>query len=624
MLTNAGERDLRVEELRFTGVGADDFEVDGSDCLGRAIPESGTCGLSVTFRPRSRGDRAAALEVVANVRNSPFALPVAGTAIAPRVGLAPERLDFGAAPVDGEAVSRTLTISNIGELPLELGRVRIAGPNAQEFQRQKRCPSTTLDPGEACSFPVTFAPGVAGERTAELSIQNDSPEGEARIAMVGTGLWEGPVLAVEPADVDFGEHRVGSRSPARSVRFRNPTPGPVNVSAVNLTGDAVFAVDSGTCLNRRLGPGDDCRVDLVFAPGAEKRQRAALELRARESEEAVQVALRGTGVQPRLAVESSSLSFGSTRTGLESASQNAVFSNAGSGTLRLADLELTGAGGDSFRVRKNGCAKKALGPRQKCTVTVSFRPQAVGARQAELKLTPARGIEPVQVSLEGTGIVAGLALDRNRLDFGDVYRTRHEDRKLTLSNAGTARLAVNRLQILGSGADDYRLANVGCSLDQGLAPGRNCVVTVRFLPSANGARSARLVIEHNGPKSPAEIEIRGRGRPPTPAFRASAERFSFGALPQGRPSPIETLTLKNPGAGWMEIRRIVLRGTHAEDFEIVPGTCDGVPALAPGGSCTIGLRFTAKAAGRRTGLLLIEHGAPGSPARIGLSGEGAG
>ena len=57
--------------------------------------------------------------------------------------------------------------------------------------------------------------------------------------------------------------------------------------------------------------------------------------------------------------------------------------------------------------------------------------------------------------------------------------------------------------------------------------------------------------------------------------------FDFGSLPEGRPSPTQTLTLSNPGAGWMSIQRIVIRGIHTEDFEIVPGTCDGIPALAP-------------------------------------------
>ncbi len=55
----------------------------------------------------------------------------------------------------------------------------------------------------------------------------------------------------------------------------------------------------------------------------------------------------------------------------------------------------------------------------------------------------------------------------------------------------------------------------------------------------------------------------------------------------------------------------------------MPGTCDGVTALAPGGTCTVGLRFIARAAGERRGLLLVEHGGSGSPAQIALVGFGA-
>ncbi|MDH3744964.1 MAG: choice-of-anchor D domain-containing protein, partial [Acidobacteriota bacterium] len=357
VLTNIGERALEVKELRFLGEGGEHYQLDGSGCVGSRVAAGETCSVGVTFRPLSRGHLPATLEVVANARNSPFSLALDGTAVAPRVGLAPERLDFGTTAVDGEVVTQTLTISNVGELPLELGRVKIEGPNAREFERKSRCPSTVLAPGDACSFPLTFAPAVAGERTAELVVQNDSPEGEARIPLLGVGLWEGPVLAVDPEGVDFGEQRVGSRSPAQVVRFRNPTPGPITVHDVVLKGDSAFSVDGGTCLDTRLDPGEGCRLEVVFAPVEEKRRRGELQVRARESEEAVQVSLRGLGVQPRLAVESESLSFGSTRTGLESATRAAVFLNSGTGTLRLRDVEVSGTRSESFRVRKDECSK---------------------------------------------------------------------------------------------------------------------------------------------------------------------------------------------------------------------------------------------------------------------------
>ena len=106
-------------------------------------------------------------------------------------------------------------------------------------------------------------------------------------------------------------------------------------------------------------------------------------------------------------------------------------------------------------------------------------------------------------------------------------------------------------------------------------------------------------------------------------FETSARRFAFGALAQGSSSAIETLTLSNVGAGWLDLRRIAIRGDHAGDFRIVPGTCDGATALAPGGSCSMGLRFSPQAAGRREAFVEIEHGASGSPARVMLTGEGA-
>ena len=108
-----------------------------------------------------------------------------------------------------------------------------------------------------------------------------------------------------------------------------------------------------------------------------------------------------------------------------------------------------------------------------------------------------------------------------------------------------------------------------------------------------------------------------------PVFEAAPRRFDFGALPQGRASAIQTLTVSNSGAGWLDLKRIVVRGDHGEDFTLVAGTCDGVTALAPGGTCSVGLRFTPRAEGNRRGVVIIEHGASGSPTRIDLTGVGA-
>lgn len=622
VVVNGGLRPLVVRRLDFTGEAAADFRVEGSNCLDRPLPRGENCRLTVAFVPRARGPRAAVLEIDGAARNSPAEVAVRGLAQAPQVGLAPERLDFGGTPVDGAPASAELTISNIGRLPLELGRVRITGEHAAEFRRDRRCPSTRLDPGEACAFGIEFAPRVAGERTAVLTIANDSPEGEAVVPLAGQGLWDGPVLAADQTELDFGEQRVGTRSAVRTVRLRNPMPGAVTISGVDVSGDGFVPAGRG-CAGASLGPGESCTQALAFQPGTERAVRGALDVRAAESAERVTIPLRGVGVEPKLARVTSEVSFGSTRAGLRSASQPVVFANEGTGTLRLARVGLEGAGRGSFVVRRDGCSKRGLAPEKRCTVEVAFTPGAAGAARAELEVVPAEGLPAIRVPLSGRGVVAGLGVDSERLDFGAVYRTRFEDRALTLTNVGSAPLTIRGLRLEGSAADDYRIAAVGCRLDLGLPPGDTCRVSIRFTPTVDDGRRAELVIDHNGPRSPAKVALVAQGLAPVPVFQASARSFDFGALPQGRASAIETLTLSNTGAGWLDLRRIALRGDHAEDFEIVPGTCDGVPALAPGGSCTVGLRFTAKAAGDRRGVVVVEHGASGSPARVNLFGTGA-
>jgi FG-GAP-like repeat len=86
---------------------------------------------------------------------------------------------------------------------------------------------------------------------------------------------------------------------------------------------------------------------------------------------------------------------------------------------------------------------------------------------------------------------------------------------VTLVNDGTPPLRLGRAEITGDHAADFRLLHETCTAAR-LPAGASCTVSVMFLPTATGARSATLVIPGNGADSPTRVPLRATTPAPPP------------------------------------------------------------------------------------------------------------
>jgi hypothetical protein len=331
------------------------------------------------------------------------------------------------------------------------------------------------------------------------------------------------------------------------------------------------------------------------------------------------VELAGRGVEPKLTLEKTSLDFGGIRVGFER-TRRAVLSNNGSATLTFSEASVAGSGRSSFSKRQDGCSGFTLQPGRTCTIELLFRPQSTGTQRAELQIDSDDPSGRQSVALEGSGTSAKLSVDQQRLDFGTVQRPRTADRTLTIKNNGNARLQIQRVSVTGGAASDFVVSSIGCG-ERGLGGGESCAVSVRFVPTANGARSARLVIQHDAGGAAMDVDLLGTALAAVPGFSLSQRSIDFGTRQVGTRSSIDTITVTNPGDGRLEIRRVSIDGSEAGDFVMVAGTCDGAPYVASRGSCTVGVRFSPRGAGARRATLRIQHNA-GADGTVSLSGQG--
>ncbi|MGN6591667.1 MAG: kelch repeat-containing protein, partial [Terriglobales bacterium] len=110
------------------------------------------------------------------------------------------------------------------------------------------------------------------------------------------------------------------------------------------------------------------------------------------------------------------LSFGDETVGQTSATQKVTLSNNGEGTLHISKIATEGDFAET-----NDCPATLADGVPGCTITVSFRPTAAGARSGALQVSDDGPFSPQSVALSGTGQTTpapAATLAPAQLDFG--------------------------------------------------------------------------------------------------------------------------------------------------------------------------------------------------------------
>lgn len=192
----------------------------------------------------------------------------------------------------------------------------------------------------------------------------------------------------------------------------------------------------------------------------------------------------------------------------------------------------------------------------------------------------------------------------------------------TVSNGGAAALNLTSLTTSGTNAAEFRIANTStCAAGGSVAAGGNCRVDVVFAPTAAGAKSAAVTINHNAPGATTSVALSGSAGAATPTISLSASTLSFATVPLGSTSAPQTVTLTNTGSAALNIGALTAGGANPGDFTR-GGTCAAGGTVAAGASCTITYTFAPAALGARSANLTIASNNSGGNVTLSLSGAG--
>jgi uncharacterized repeat protein (TIGR01451 family) len=157
---------------------------------------------------------------------------------------------FGSASVDGTPLYKTYTITNDGEVQVNLSSVSLVGSNPYDFVIHSQ-PESVLQPGQQTTFTVEFAPAAAGARTATISFDENGRPFTFAVGGAATAPVT-PDLSISVSDNAGGSSVnsfVGDAKAGQTLSY-------TVIVSNNGTGDA-----SGVTINDPLPPGF---VDATF------------------------------------------------------------------------------------------------------------------------------------------------------------------------------------------------------------------------------------------------------------------------------------------------------------------------------------------------------------------------
>ena len=175
--------------------------------------------------------------------------------------------------------------------------------------------------------------------------------------------------------------------------------------------------------------------------------------------------------------------FGSEPINFSTATKTFTWTNNSTFTAAVNLLQATG----DFNIAGNNCSLVAAGA--SCSITVFFKPTAVGARTGTL--TVGSNGSTLVASLTGTG-VPDLVFSLTSLDFGSLDVGASLTKTFTVTNSANGAVGVPGLGTTG----DYSFTNSCGSTVPALG---TCLISVTFKPTAAGPRPGTLTVNSSDP-----------------------------------------------------------------------------------------------------------------------------
>jgi hypothetical protein len=171
-----------------------DFAISHNTCANNPIPAGTTCTFSVSYTPSTLNDEVGTVTVYDNAIGGPQTISLTGQGTAAQDTLSASSLAFSVPAVGDTSAPQTVTVTNSGTVPLQMGygttaqtNPVISGSYATDFAiLDNSCADHTIPAGTTCTFEVEYTPSTANQETGTLSIYANTGTDPQQIPLQGT------------------------------------------------------------------------------------------------------------------------------------------------------------------------------------------------------------------------------------------------------------------------------------------------------------------------------------------------------------------------------------------------------------------------------------------------------
>jgi trimeric autotransporter adhesin len=503
--------------------------------------------------------------------------------------------------------------------------------------------SASVPGGKVYEGNTFVSSGVAGSFTiAKTTVDNfsltaTSPTNDTSEFSPVAFVQTSPDVSITPTGIDFGNTAIGSRSPDRAVTINSTGTAPYVIDSISGSGSCYggaicyggpFVCSTNCVTGTAMPKPNSCNITASFAPTALGTYTTTIRICDNTSTRVRDIVLTGNAViPPPVTIDPPQFDFGDTLVGQRSAVKTFHVTNPGTASIPLGRVVTTG----DFLLDSTTCAT-ALAGGASCDANVVFGPLTVGPADGSLQVQAGGAItEPIgstplggsthaltaapngaTARLSGLGTTEADAVLPTALDLGTQTRGDAAlSRAFNIQSRGNQGLEISSITTSAPFGVSHNCPAV-------LPPGNDCTVTVTYTSNALGTFNGRLMVITNSAKGSGAVQLTGRTvEVAAPLLRLSANSMGFGGRILGTPSPTQRVTVENVGNIAATFASVV---TSNLDFIVSSTTCNG--SLLPANSCTVDVAMRPIGFGPRTGILLVNSNATGSPHTVSLAGSG--
>jgi Abnormal spindle-like microcephaly-assoc'd, ASPM-SPD-2-Hydin len=314
---------------------------------------------------------------------------------------------------------------------------------------------------------------------------------------------------VVTSSLAFGNVSVGQTVTRTVTVYNTGTVHSLVISSATPSDPEYILSGTGTCgpIPITLAHGTNCTLGINFTPTAIGTHNASLMLADNTTTSPQHMTLSGTGIAD-FTTSKSSLVFASVKFGSQGVAAFSV-TNYQTQPVMLSE-SFNGTNAADFSISGGTCSG-TLAAKAACSITVTFRPGALGMESATLTVSDSPDpLSPYTVALS-TGQTIPATVAPASLAYGTLTtKVPTKTRSVTVTNLSGFSLPLSE-SISGTNAGDFAVTGGTCGATA--SPNSTCTIAVKFTPTIGPTpESASMAVTvGNDPTSPHNISLTGTG-----------------------------------------------------------------------------------------------------------------